>query len=68
MYTTESTRFNSFQAPAEQERRARTAACSRLFTAADVTTAAPKSAPEVVRGAPSLQAMMWINCGDIAED
>ena len=68
MYTSESMRFNSSQAPAEQERPARTAACSRSFTAAGVTTAAPGCAPEAVHGAPSLQTMTWTNCGDFAED
>ena len=61
-------RFNSSQAPAEQERPVRTAACSRSFTAAGVTTAAPECAPEAVHGAPSLQTMTWTNCGDFAED
>ena len=61
-------RFNSSQAPAEQERPVRTAACSRSFTAAGVTTAAPRCAPEAVHGAPSLQTMTWTNCGDFAED
>lgn len=61
-------RLNSSQAPAEQERPARTAACSRSFTAAGVTTAAPRCAPEAVHGAPSLQTMTWTNCGDFAED
>ena len=42
--------------------------CSRSFTAADDTRAAPQSTPGAARGAPSLQAMMQINCGDIAED
>ena len=61
-------RLNSSQAPAEQERPARTAVCSRSFTAAGVTTAAPRCAPEAVHGAPSLQTMTWTNCGDFAED
>lgn len=56
------------QAPAEQEQQARTAVCSLSFTAADDTTAASQSILGDARGAPSLQAMTWINCMVIVED
>ena len=60
--------FFLWQVPAEQEQQAKIAVCSRLFTAADDTTAAPQSTPGDAHGAPSLQAMTWINCMVIVED
>ena len=56
------------QVPAEHEQQTKIAVCSHSFTGAGDTTVAPQSIPGDAHGAPSLQAMTWINCMVIVED
>lgn len=60
--------ISCLQDPAAREQLVVNAVYSRSFTATDDTPVVPQSILKDARGALSLQAMTWTNCGVIVQD